>query len=134
MGKPKIFISHISEEAKLASLLKVHLERDFLGAVDVFVSSESASIGAGKNWLREIEDALKTATVIVILCSSTSISRPWINFEAGGGCIRGVPVVPLCHSRMRPVELPIPLSLLQGGEAANADGLRPVVRDHCQSD
>ena len=47
MEKPKLFISHISEEEELASILKEHLLDDFLGVVDVFVSSDGGSIAAG---------------------------------------------------------------------------------------
>ena len=40
MPKPKLFVSHVSEEAPLAGILKEHISRDFLGLLDVFVSSD----------------------------------------------------------------------------------------------
>jgi hypothetical protein len=49
MSKPSVFISHVSEEAQLASVLKTHLTSDFLGMLDVFVSSDTESILAGRN-------------------------------------------------------------------------------------
>ena len=67
MGKPKIFISHISEEADLAAILKEHIAKDFLNLVDVFVSSDTESIMAGENWLNSIESALQDACIELIL-------------------------------------------------------------------
>ncbi len=54
---------------------------------------------------------------MLIFCSPVSVSRPWINFEAGAGWARKIEIVPLCHSGLRPVDLPLPLNLLQGIEA-----------------
>lgn len=48
MGK-RVFVSHISEEAKTAARLKDALVRDFLGFIDVFVSSDTESIAAGED-------------------------------------------------------------------------------------
>lgn len=59
MSKMRAFISHISEEAKVAAGLKEALDRDFLGILDVFVSSDGESIAAGEDWLRSIDEALR---------------------------------------------------------------------------
>lgn len=85
--KLKIFISHISEEAELAKLLQEHIDRDFLGLLELFVSSDLASISAGSQWLQEIGRALKDAKIELLLCSKRSIQRPWINFEAGAAWV-----------------------------------------------
>ena len=45
--RPTVFISHVSEEADLAILLKRALMKDFPGLEEVFVSSDMASISAG---------------------------------------------------------------------------------------
>jgi hypothetical protein len=42
----RAFLSHISEEAGAASVLKNALDRDFLGMLKVFVSSDTESISA----------------------------------------------------------------------------------------
>jgi hypothetical protein len=118
--KPVIFISHISEEGSLAQLFKRAIEESFLNLVDVFVSSDDSSIGAGSNWLDRITEGLRTSQAMLIFCSPSSISRPWINFEAGAGWARAIEIVPMCHSGLRPVDLPLPLSLLQGIEAHDA--------------
>jgi hypothetical protein len=118
------FVSHISEEATLAGRLKTALMRDFLGFLEVFVSSDAESIAAGEDWLRSIEKALEKSAVLIILCSPSSIKRPWINFEAGAAWMRHIPLVPLCHAGLTPNDLPMPLSLRQGVALEQPEGLR----------
>jgi hypothetical protein len=124
----RIFISHISEEAPLASLISERLETDFLGLVKPFVSTDTDSIAAGSNWLKSIDEALKSAKVLLVLCSKSSVNRPWINFEAGAAWLRKIPIVPLCHSDLAPSELPMPLSLLQGTAVSDPDGVKRLYK------
>lgn len=121
--KLSIFISHIAEESKIAELIKEKISRDFLGLIDVFVSSDSENISVGNRWLDNISEALEKAKIEIIICSRESISRPWINFEAGAGWVKKIPVVPICHTGLRPVDLPIPLNMLQGIEVKDPNGL-----------
>jgi hypothetical protein len=120
----QVFISHISEEAPVAASLKAALEQDFLGIIDVFVSSDGESIAAGEDWLRSIDEALRNSALLITLCSPASIRRPWINFEAGATWILKVPIIPLCHAGLTPHDLPMPLSLRQGLSLNDAEGLR----------
>jgi hypothetical protein len=113
MNKQIIFISHITREAGLAQLLKKHLTNDFPDLLDIFVSSDYKTIKAGKEWLGEIKKGLKASKVEIILCSKESVTRPWVNFEAGAAWILGKTVIPVCHSGMNPSELPSPLSFFQ---------------------
>ena len=109
-----IFVSHIHEEAPLAEALKGWIERLFSGQVEVFVSSDDESIKAGEKWLSAIERVLSQVDLVVALCSKQSIARPWVTFESGGAWIKGVKVIPVCHSDMKKNELPLPLSVFQG--------------------
>jgi hypothetical protein len=122
--KKRLFISHISEEREVAELVKTVLSRDFLGLLDVFVSSDTESIAAGEEWLRSIEKALRDCSVFAILCSPESIRRPWINFETGAAWMREIPIVPLCLAGLLPRDLRMPLSLKQGIALSDSDGLR----------
>jgi hypothetical protein len=128
VDKPTVFISHIVDESALARALQAHLQRDFLGLLDVFVSSDGESISAGANWLATISEALKRTRLEVVVCSRASVSRPWINFEAGAAWIRDVPIVPVCHSGLKPSELPMPLRVLNGIEARDAAGLSSLYK------
>src|SRR5262245_419366 len=107
------FISHINEEAEVAAKLKAALTRDFLRMLDVFVSSDGESISAGNDWLKSIRDALQKSDLMLILCSPSSIHRPWVNFEAGAAWMRNIPLIPLCHAGLTLRDLPAPLSFRQ---------------------
>ncbi len=123
MQKLSVFLSHLTVESKLADALKRHLAHDFIGLVDVFVSSDRTSIPAGAKWLSDVTSALNRASIHIILCSGESINRPWIHFEAGAAQIRGIPIVPLCHSGLTPAQLPVPLSESEGIDAATPEGM-----------
>jgi hypothetical protein len=114
MAQKQLFISHISSEGELALALKTALTRDFLGMLDIFVSSDRTTIRAGKRWMDEVEQGLRAADVQVVLCSAESIGRPWVNFEAGAAWLRGLPIIPVCHSGTTVDDLPPPLSFLEG--------------------
>ena len=97
-----VFLSYRSVEERLADLLKTYLAQDFIGLVEVFLASDTTSIPAGQRWLAEIIEGLQRAQFHIIICSGYSVSRPWINYEAGATGVRGILIVPLCHSGLRP--------------------------------
>jgi hypothetical protein len=120
ISKKIVFVSHIKEEQELALQVKNFIEDAFLGIIEVFVSSDENSIPLGQKWLDDITEALKCCIIEIVICSPKSVERPWINFEAGAGWIRDIPVIPLCHSGIQPSNLPMPLNLLQ---AANLNSI-----------
>lgn len=126
MDKPIIFISHISEEREIASSLKALVEDGFLGIVDVFVSSDPESIQLGQQWLDKISKSLKNCVVEIVVASPLAVRRQWVNFEAGAGWVRGIPVIPICHSGITPGTLPAPLNTLQAATATNEKQLSDV--------
>jgi hypothetical protein len=66
----RLFISHISEERETAECIKAALSRDFLGLMNVFVSSDTESIAAGEDWLRSVETALRDCVILVCAVSN----------------------------------------------------------------
>lgn len=118
-----VFISHMTEEAELAAILKDAIQTDFLGAVEVFVASDRRDLLAGARWMDTIAGKLHEASVEIVLCSSRSVGRPWINFEAGAGWIRNIPIIPVCHTDLSPGDLGPPLSYLQAINAGDREGL-----------
>src|SRR5687768_6085791 len=127
MSKVCVFLSHISEEATLARLFRDRLSDSFLGMIDVFVSTDSGSLDLGEKWVDRITEELRTCAVMLILCSQKSVGRPWINFEAGAGWLRGdIPVIPICHTGLDTNNLPLPLKLLQGTNANQEADLRKL--------
>lgn len=116
-----VFISHISEESALASMLKDWIESTFPTRCIVFVSSDSSSLAPGTRWLEQMDSALRSAEVMIVLCSTASIRRPWVNFETGCAWSRGIPVIPICHSGVSADSLPRPLAEFQGLNAGHLE-------------
>lgn len=106
----KIFISHIHEEAPLAKVLQDEIERAFMGQVNVFVSSNLENLPAGSRWLDIISDHLSSSKLVLVICSSESLQRPWVNFEVGCAWIKDIPIIPICHSGYKKATLPVPFS------------------------
>lgn len=128
MSKPTVFISHITEEDEVARNLKSLIERKFLRAIEVFVSSHEESIRLGDEWLTTIKDSVASCGLMIVICSPISVTRPWINFEAGAGWVRAIPVIPMCHSGIHPGELPVPLNSLQAGRLTNTQDIEKLFR------
>jgi hypothetical protein len=124
--QPCVFISHISQEKDLALAVKQLVETYFVQA-KVFVSSVPEDLPPGDNWLDAVIENLDKCSAVLVLCSKKSVERPWINFEAGAGWIRRVPVIPICHSGMEPDQLPMPLRLLQAIRAGEVQELKAFV-------
>lgn len=110
----KVFVSHTSDEAAIASFLGDFVKKAFLGQISIFVSDNIEHLTPGKRWLEMIEEALNSSQVILLLCSPSSLTRPWINFEAGCGWIKKLKIIPICHSGLVPVKLPFPINTYQG--------------------
>jgi hypothetical protein len=109
-----MFLSHITVEARLADMIKRHLVEDFIGLINVFVSSDSTSIPVGSDWLEEVMKAVKNSQMHLVLLSPESVNRPWIHYEAGAARFNDVPCAALCHSGLTPAKVPVPLSNSQG--------------------
>ena len=126
MARVKVFLSHLTVESRLADIVRKHIASDFLGLVDLFVSSDVTSIPVGTQWFDTLVAALQTSEMHLILCSPESISRPWIHYEAGAAGVRGIPTVPLCHSGLRHEQLPVPMSEAQGVHLDDPAGIRAL--------
>ena len=122
-----VFISHITEEASLASVLKEWVESTFLGQVDVFVSKHDISLG--QQWFRRLEEELTDAKAMLVLCSKRSVSMPWINFETGAVHTKGIPVIPVCYAGITTDTLPAPLRFFQGLDATAEDFGVKIIAD-----
>jgi len=116
-----IFISHISEETSIAEILKDWIESTFLGQCEVFASSDRENLPAGDKWIGEIDQALDSAVAFLVLFSPTSLKRPWVNVQTGWGWIKGLPIIPICHSGLKKDDLPPRISSFQGIEI-DSDG------------
>jgi hypothetical protein len=118
-----IFISHISGEADMAALLRQVVDEDVPGRVDFFTSTDVGCISTGADWLKAITKAIDRARAVIVLCSRDSVHKPWVQFELGAAWMKGVPIIPVCHSGLKVDALQEPLSRLQGLELGSELGL-----------
>jgi len=107
-----IFISFIHEDVKIATAVQ-RLIQDQLSTRSVFLSSDPWQVFAGEVWLDRIRLELDPAKVVVMLLTSESVKRPWINFEAGAAWLRGKAIIPVCYAGLSKSHLPKPYSNFQ---------------------
>jgi len=78
-----VFLSYDRDDAARARPVAAALER---AGHSVWWDKH---IGGGSQYAKEIEQALNTADVVVVLWSSSSVESPWVRDEAGSGRDRG---------------------------------------------
>ena len=108
----KVFISFIHEETTVATAVQRLIEKKLSGQKP-FLSSDEWQIHAGELWLDRIRSELDTAEVVVLLLSPTSVTRPWVNFEAGAAWLASKVIVPVCYGGLTRDTLPKPYSGIQ---------------------
>jgi hypothetical protein len=114
--------------ASLAEILQRHITKDFIALVEVFVSSDGASIAVGDHWLDGVVKALQSADIYTVLCSQHSIERRWINIEMGAALARSKPIIPICHTDLKAGQLQRPLEDNQAIEASDPEGLKRLYK------
>lgn len=126
--KPTVFISHASTDAEFANAVKQEVEKVFANGVSVFSTSSPGAIGAGSDWLGEIEDRLERAQAVIAIVTPVSIERPWLWFEVGATWARGrqqeCKIYPLCAPEIELGSLPPPLDRLQALSMGRAADLK----------
>lgn len=85
----KIFISHANADQEIVDLLSQVIERVSQKQVKVWFSSDlrnSGGLTSSRDYFQSIIDELIKCSMTIIVISPTSITRPWVNFEAGVAC------------------------------------------------
>ncbi len=127
MEKPIVFISHSSRDERMVRKLKEVLTKKVGNTLDIFVSSDGQSIPLGRNWVHEIEQALKKSKIMFVLLSPNSIRSNWIYFEAGFAYSLNIKVVPIGVLGIDLSKIAPPLSLLQGFNINSVETLNNII-------
>lgn len=127
MTKPTVFISHSSRDEKMVRRLKGLLNKKVGNTLDIFVSSDGQSIPLGRNWVYEIEKALKNSRVMFVLLSPNSIRSNWIYFEAGFAYSNDIKVIPIGILGIDLSQIQPPMSLLQGFNINSVESLNNLI-------
>jgi len=107
----KVFISHVTEEAPIALQIRDFINDISLGQIGAFASSHVHDMTPGHPWLETIDSALRNSNLLLTICSPSSLTRPWINFEVGCAWASKIKIIPICHSGQRKDQLPFPFSI-----------------------
>lgn len=125
--KPTIFFSHSSHDKELILPIKEQILEKTGNAVQIFMSSDGASIPFGKNWLKEIEDALERCKLMFSWVTPNSINSNWLYFESGYSYSRGINVVPVGIDGVNLEDFAAPLNFLQGFNVNSSSGLNNMI-------
>lgn len=125
--KPSLFLSHSSVDAEPIARLKKLLNTATGGTLDIFVSSDGQSIPFGRNWVHEVEEALRHAKLMFVFLSPAALGSRWIPFEAGFAYGIGIQVVPVGIYGVDLAQVGAPLSLLQGFNLSSAPGMNNIL-------
>lgn len=127
LGKPVIFFSHSSRDRDSILPIRNRLLEGTGNSVDVFMSSDGASIPFGRNWLKEIETALGQSKLMFVWITPASLKSTWLLFESGFAYSKGIRVVPIGFQGVRLEDLPAPMSILQGFNVLGPASLNNIV-------
>lgn len=134
IAKRSIFVSHAHADRELASALEQFITVAYSGLVRTFVSSSitpGQGISAGDEWYQRIQRELGEAERVWILATPTSVSHPWVYFEAGiGRALCDAGVTPL-RVGIKLEDLPSPINQFQSfdGLAPGDRGLKALAAD-----
>ena len=121
-------MSFIHEEEYDVSQVRYFIHSVLGYAIESFMSSDQSIIYAGEDWMDKIFTELKSAKVLLSMLSPTSITRPWINFEAGAAWMKDTKVIPVCFRGQMIGNLPKPYSSLQAVDISTHDGAYYLVK------
>lgn len=134
-----IFISHASDDEKLAGLLQRLLESSLnLNAQReaVFRSSDIESIGMYEVQYHKITEAHRSAKAVIALLTPNSIYRPWVLFETGGAHFFGSrsasdskQLFLVLANGITPASLPAPLRPRQARDLSDLNVIRRLCEE-----
>lgn len=125
--KPTCFLSHSSQDKAAMAGLKNLLVEKTGGTIEFFLSSDGQSIPYGRNWVATLDQALTDTAIMFCFLTPQSVESPWIYFEAGHAYSRKVKVIPVSALGLKFNNVPAALSLLQGFDLANHEGLNNII-------
>lgn len=121
-----IFLSHAASDRALALEIKKILEGIFSG-MKIFCSSDPTTLPLGMRWPADIQQALASADVLLLLATSRSLTRPWVWFECGTFWFSDRRLIPICSGNIHKGNLPNPLSERTGLNLYDESGIEELI-------
>lgn len=127
MDKPIIFFSHSIKDKEYLIKLKELLLEKTNNTIKVFLSCDGQSLPFGKNWVFEIEQSLNKTNIMFVFLSPNSVHSKWIYFESGFSYSKNIEVIPIGILGLDLNQIPPPMSLLQGFNIKDKNGLNNLI-------
>jgi hypothetical protein len=118
-----IFISHAAADNPLAALLQNEIKSSF-PECEVFVSSDPGALPPRSPWVNSILDALRRASLVLVLASERGLSRNWVWFEAGAAWSERPRFITCCIGAIHKGSLPAPFALYMALNISDSDDLK----------
>src|SRR5438105_5302091 len=108
----KVFLSHSSDDRLVAEYLRERLIASISGS-EIFLASRPGDIPVGADWLATIKEELSSCDAYLVLLTSTSVGRPWVQFETGAAWMSQRTLVTVVAGELEKRDVPMPLSSFQ---------------------
>ncbi len=116
-GQPYLFISYASADREWAMAIAAALERN---GVSIWI--DHSGIAGGASWAEEIVEAVRSSTLVAVLCSPTSMASRNVRQELQLAWDGGKDILPLL---LEPVEFPAAMAYFLDGRQWIDLALRP---------
>lgn len=124
---PNVFLSHSGKDSIIINKIGTKIKEITGQEIPIFLSSDGQSLKLGKNWVSQIEAALKDSVLMFVFLSNHSIGSPWVLFELGHAYGRTIDVVPVGLPGIDIGSLPQPISLIQGFNIQNHNSMNNLI-------
>lgn len=125
---PHVFLSYASEDRALAEVIATGLQ-----AQGIETWWAEWEIRAGDSLRQKIDQGLANCTHFVVLLTSTSVTKPWVNLEMDAGLVRRIgdqcTFIPLRHGLQVPQLPPLLSGMLSPEIDAAGANLQQLIND-----
>lgn len=125
----QVFLSHATEDARIAGALKLLIERCSFQKASVWFSSDTSATGGvtpGGPWFDQLVARISDSAVFLALITPTSADNLWLHYEAGCAATKGVPIIPVAAG-VSVNDVRLPLSLYNAYNVSQPDGLKTLL-------
>jgi hypothetical protein len=126
MTNPLIFISYTASDEEIATKFGECLSEAFLGQFDFFVSA--VDIDAGSEWRKVVHEKLQECVLLIVIATSRSAHRAWINYEVGAASVQDKTVIAVVSPDYSHQQLPSTYDTRQAVNASNSNDLTKLLR------
>lgn len=126
MKKPLIFISFTASDEDVACRFRDIIAEGFLGQFQTFLSAED--ISAGDQWRENVHKQLKACSLLIVIATSRSSHRAWINYEIGAVSVQDKKVIAIIGPDYSHEKLPSTYDTRQAVDGINIKDYNKLIK------